>query len=137
MLLDRFPRFFATVPYQKTGVPISWNERLVRLAVFKRRATAKLLRAAVRSGLLPRYSDPHSYTDYAHWLRLDPARTFITRLLHDASALYPEWIPRERVLPVWERHLRGEDQTAMIGRYVTVELFMQQAFMQRFRDRPE
>ena len=119
LLLDAFPRFFRTIPWAATGVPLAWPAWMGRLVRGGRRV---LGRRAGSTGV-----------DYAAWLRQPPARDWIATCLLDRDALYLEYLDRHQVQETWEAHLAGRDRTVELGRYMTVEIFLQQVLARRWR----
>ncbi|MHB8840631.1 MAG: asparagine synthase-related protein [Candidatus Aquicultor sp.] len=132
MLLKAFPEFFATIPYQNTGVPISWAPQKAKILRFPKRVKNKLRKEATRL-IGNTYDDPYNYTDYQKWLRHEPAKSFFKKVLTNASAIYPEYIAREQVLTDVEKHLGGENHADDVCRYVTFEIWLQQVFEGRYR----
>ena len=145
MLLDRFPKFFKHLPWQKTGKPVSelvaplvWRGKLTTL---RRKTWGKVNRKLNQSHIARRFDSssnaaksPKDFVDYNAWLRQDPARSHITRLLSASDALYPDFCDRKVTLQDWENHLNGQDLFDRIGTVFTLELWMQQLFNGRYRD---
>ncbi|NKB69717.1 MAG: hypothetical protein GKR89_21820 [Candidatus Latescibacteria bacterium] len=119
MLLQAFPRFYRTIPWATTGVPLTWPAWTGRLLRGSRRLLGQ---STATTGL-----------DYAAWLRQSPARDWVAACLLGREALYPDYIDRQQVQTAWEVHLAGHDQTVPLGRYLTVEIFLQQVFARRWR----
>jgi len=132
MLLKFFPEYFKAIPWERTGVPISWPETIVRSNLLVRKWKDRLLHVSNRFGL--RHSNPFTYTDYSNWLRSDPAYSFVSSTLDQPKALYPEYISRGQVINKWQRHLGGEDHIEDLCRYMTFEIWLQQVFAGKFRD---
>lgn len=131
MLLRYFPEYFRTIPWQRTGVPISWPRGVVQLRVMGNRLMNRLRHTAGR--LVPG-SGSAAFADYTAWLRSEPARPWVSALLENREAFYLDYVQRGDVLAQWRAHLRGRDCTKMIGRYLTFEIWLQQVFANRFRD---
>ncbi len=116
MLLREFPEFFRTLPWEKTGLPISapaWRETLA----LKMRA----LRRRLRIG-----SD--GYQDYPRWLRTGSAADFLRAQL-GSGALLRRTLPSDTLEYRLRRHFQGRDESAMLGRYLTAEIWLK--FLQR------
>ncbi len=103
MLLETFPEYFKNIPYQATGFPISHSSW-----------TVKILRRL--TGLRSR--TPHTFADYANWLRQSPGKNLCDHLLYNTSD----------TSKLWQRHLTGEDHTIVLGRYMTYQLYLLQLF---------
>jgi asparagine synthase (glutamine-hydrolysing) len=131
MLLKAFPRFYRNIPWQTTGVPIGWPNLAKKTVRFSKKAKHKFLRKMSHFGV--KYSDPNSYTDYPNWIRKEPARTFFKETLINSTALFPEYISREKVHHDWERHLSGENFANNLCRYITFEIWLQQVFTGKYR----
>ena len=114
MLLHAFPQFYRRIPWQSTGVPITWPRWAGRA------------RRALRRGNT-------SFVDYANWLRQEPAHSLIGKILHNPAALYPEYIPRQEVHRAWQEHSDHSDRSAVLCRYLTFEVLLQQVFEKKWR----
>lgn len=108
MLLEAFPEYFRNIPYQATGFPISHSPW-----------TVKILRRL--TGLRSR--TPHTFADYANWLRQSPGKNLCDHLLYNTSD----------TSKLWQRHLAGEDHTIILGRYMTYQLYLIQLFDGKYR----
>ncbi len=108
MLLETFPEYFRNIPYQATGFPISHSSW-----------TVKILRRL--TGLRSR--TPHTFADYANWLRQSPGKNLCDHLLYNTS----------NTSKLWQRHLAGEDHTIILGRYMTYQLYLIQLFDGKYR----
>ena len=106
MLLQTFPNYFKNIPWQATGFPISYPS----WAIKPLRRVARL-----RSRV--------SFADYANWLRQPPGKNLGDHLLGDARG----------IADLWHRHLAGEDHTAILGRHLTLELYLRQLFNGKYR----
>jgi hypothetical protein len=73
------------------------------------------------------------YTDYVTWLASSPALGFVDALLRAPDALYPEYADRDKVLACWDEVLAGGERTTEIGRWLTLEIWLQQVYAGRYR----
>lgn len=126
MLLHTYPEFFQSIPWQKTGLPISTWKFIEKPVVFGKRLKNRVLREMLRFGF--QYNNPNSYTDYPNWIRQEPARSFFTQKLRSSSAIYPEYIDKNRVTEELKSHLNGKDYSNNLCRYLTFEIWLQQVF---------
>lgn len=145
MLLNSFPKLFKELPWQKIGKPISevvvplgWQGDLINL---QRKIRSKVERklnlnkpASKSNNSSENSNILREFTDYNGWLRQEPARSLITRLLKAPDALYPEYCNRDVTLQDWENHLNGKDSFDRIGTVFTLELWLQQLFNNRYRN---
>ena len=131
MLLSRYPDFFQSIPWQKTGVPISSLKLIEKTVFFGKRVKNRVLREMPRFAL--QYNNPNNYTDYPNWIRQEPVRSFFTQKLRSSSAIYPEYIDKNRVIKELEYHLKGKDFSRNLCRYLTFELWLQQVFEGKYR----
>ncbi|HEU4593786.1 MAG TPA: asparagine synthase-related protein [Pyrinomonadaceae bacterium] len=136
MLLRTFPEFFERIPWQKTGQPISWP------SPDEARASRKSL-SELKDVLLHKLSwyglaspPARGYADYPNWMRQEPARSLMKELLLGASALYPEFVPRERVEGALAKHFGGRDRSEFLGRVLTLEVWLRQVFEGELRAAP-
>jgi asparagine synthase (glutamine-hydrolysing) len=136
MLLKQFPAFFRRIPWQRTGVPITWPREFAkaahRLGRLQRRVGCMI--ACIRSNV--GVEDTYDYTNYAAWIRQQPARSMFEQMIVNPRALFPEFIPREEIQLSWGEHMGGLNRAEKICRTITFELWLQQVFEHRFRDAP-
>jgi asparagine synthase (glutamine-hydrolysing) len=131
MLLRKFPEFFRRIPWQATGYPIGPPENIQQLLYMTRRARRKL--SGLSGGL---FRDPFkltNYADYDAWLRQEPARSIFTGIFNNPKALYSDYLPKSLVQRRWIEHLDGMAHAEIICKYATFEIWLQQAFENRFR----
>jgi asparagine synthase (glutamine-hydrolysing) len=133
MLLKMFPQFFKTIPWQKTGIPISWPSSITKGALLLRRVKDKLLRESSRLGF--QYNSRNDYTNYASWIRQEPAKSFFKMVLTNSLAIYPNYVSERQVNEDLEKHLNGDNRAEVLCRYLTFEVWLQQIFEGRFRYR--
>ncbi|MBN1576240.1 MAG: hypothetical protein JW913_06810 [Chitinispirillaceae bacterium] len=122
MLLTTFPEFFQSIPWQKTGLPISatglqWDiVRLLRKCCLKAQRMISFPPGDV------------GYTDYPDWIRREPARKFFSDVLTSKTALLHNFINARTIERRLSRHFSGADYSEVLGRYVTIEVWMRQFF---------
>jgi asparagine synthase (glutamine-hydrolysing) len=131
MLLTHFPELFKNIPWQETGVPITWP---LSLATLFKRGRSVVDRTLHRVGVGHGH---RSFADYDAWLRRDPARSLIGGILQSKDALYPEYVSRDTVLRVWEELQGGAARGREAGLYATLEIWLQQMFNARYRTAPK
>jgi asparagine synthase (glutamine-hydrolysing) len=135
MLLGRFPDYYKSIPWQKTGVPIGYSDKLAKLVHYGKRVRRKL--SVLTEGLIANPYSSQGYANYDEWIRNEPARSFFGKLLSNPDALYPAYLPREAVKSCWDSHLAGTNNSQALCRYATFEIWLQQVFEKKFRpDRP-
>jgi hypothetical protein len=135
MLLKNFPDYFTAIPWQKTGVPISLPHAVTKAFSFLRRAESKVCRFAYQYGI-PIRDTIHTVNRRQRTVTL-PGKPFLSNLFNSKNALYPEYVPKERVTATWNRHMSGKDATTMINRYATFEIWLQQVFSGNLRPQPD
>ena len=131
MLLKKFPEFYESIPWQRTSTLIS-GKPFPKYVEWYRRIKNKCLRELGHIGLI-RYSNPYPYADYPDWIRNEPARSIFEGIITHPNALYPEYIPREMVIQEWRKHLDGEDYSSNLCLYMTLEIWLQQVFVHKYR----
>lgn len=130
VLLKHWPAYFMSIPWQQTGLPLSLNPRRERM----RARAGRIFRRAWR--LLTGKSRRHAgYADYAEWLRQEPGKTFVEGILFappaDAGAA-PVAASANGILDMdacrrtWKEHLAGRDHSDMMGRYLTVKIWLRE-----------
>jgi asparagine synthase (glutamine-hydrolysing) len=141
MMIDHFPQFFKTVPYQKTGQPLSkelpknWlQKRSGRYARKVQKVFSKMLSGQAQKPALKQSKYPTDFADYATWLRQPPTRKFVDELLRSQSPLSAEFVDPNSVQQDWERHLAGEDLADRLGTVITLEIWLRQWFEGQYRD---
>ena len=134
-LLRTFPEYFRSIPWQKTGVPISYPEVLANLVYIGTRAKSAVARSMGILGIS--LFDGRICVSQRARSRSEGGRAFLSALLFNKNALYGEYIPRERVFAAWQRHARGtSDETKSINRWATLEIWLQQVFSRSLRPEP-
>jgi asparagine synthase (glutamine-hydrolysing) len=131
MMLSRFRDYFQWNPWTTSGVPLSWPgwARLAgRKAIGADRRAARLL-----APLGTARSSKWDFHDYPNWLRAEPAVTFFRDLLTSRDSLYQDYVPRRIVVEALARRKAGLDNSKQLGRYVTLEIWLRQLFMDEFR----
>lgn len=116
MLLRDYPEYYASIPWEKTGLPISappWRE-------FARRNAERIRRR------LPWAAPRRGYTDYANWLREGSVPGFLASHL-GSEALLHRFADRRETESLLRAHARGEDRSAALGRRLTAELWLRHA----------
>jgi asparagine synthase (glutamine-hydrolysing) len=131
MLLAKYREFFDSIPWQKTGVPISRGRIISKTSYFLSRIKNKAIQQMNRFGI--NYDNPNEYTDYANWLRNEPARGFLNEVLLNKNALYTEFIPKDQVMKDLDNHLNGRNSEVKLCRYLTFEIWLQQVFEGKYR----
>jgi len=132
LLLSEFPEYFISIPWQKTGCPITYPYALVRVINYRNLWLERLKRKTGRISI--KYTDLHNYTDYAKWLRQEPAKSFFKSVLFSKSAIYPEYIDQRIVRNQMKDHLEEKsnyhEELCLV---LTFELWLQQVFEGLYR----
>lgn len=133
ILLYTYPEYFRKIPWQKSGVPISYPEYAQKLISLGKRSSSRILRKA-KSLRLP-VIDSRNFTSQREKTVLEPGRSFLAKLFTNKNACYPDYLDREKVLKTWELHSTGKDAVDLINRYATIEIWLQEVFLKTFRPR--
>jgi len=133
MLLSTFPDYYRHIPWQKTGACIGTPRLVAKVLSGFRRVRDMAVRGAGHIGIRRHAHRPRAMVDYAIWIRAEPARSFIDKILKNPDALYREYVQPQSVRDTWQRHLNGEDLASMVCRYLTFEIWLQQVFGGRYR----
>ena len=134
MLLRAYPDYYRTIPWQKTGVPITWPHRLSNAAHYWGKATDRVKTRLRLPGVMPRRR--MHFGSYDLWMRREPARALFDAILTNPDALYPSYLEGVDVPGLWRRHLAGERLGSRVGLYVTFEVWLQQLFNATHREGP-
>ncbi|MCP1266620.1 asparagine synthase-related protein [Aeromonas hydrophila] len=106
MLLNQYPEFYKTIPWQKTGKTIDNNPEIA----------------------MP-LCTTENYTDYANWIRKPDIAVKIDRILNSPAALYRNFIDEDWHKIYLVPHLKQNlNRSNKILRAVTIELFLQNCF---------
>jgi asparagine synthase (glutamine-hydrolysing) len=130
-LLAGFPRYFGGIAWQKTTLTIDASAAQVRFAKWRRRLQNRLGKRVRATGVDGR--GPWWYTDYERWLRREPVRGTVDRLLRDPEALFLDFAPARECLSKWDDELRGKKLSKEVGLLLTFEIWLQQVYGGRFR----
>jgi asparagine synthase (glutamine-hydrolysing) len=130
MLLKSFPEFFERIPWQKTGVPISFP-RFIQQGLYMLRKLKDSIRwrASHRGFTLL----AGKYREQLAFINQPKNQDIFDNLLKNPAALYPEILPREEVLVALEQHRQGKNRFDILCRALTAELWLRQAFLQEQR----
>jgi asparagine synthase (glutamine-hydrolysing) len=126
ILLTAFPDLYRHIPWQKTGVPISWPSAAQRAAYFAGRVQRRARRAVNRP-------TSKGFADYAQWLRDEPAKQVVETMLMRPEPLFADLCDPQPCRLAWSQLLSGVDTSETISRYLTMELWLQQIMNGRFR----
>jgi asparagine synthase (glutamine-hydrolysing) len=123
ILLAHWPEYFQVIPWQKTGLPLSLNPRTERFRMRLGRVGHRLSRLFTRD----KNGEAAQYSDYANWMRREPAKAFIESILcpKEGSPL-DAILPKSERRKVWDMHLSDRDQTELVSRYLTAAIWLQQ-----------
>jgi asparagine synthase (glutamine-hydrolysing) len=133
MLLIAYPEYYKGLPWQKTGYPISYPDAFIKTITFKNRVVERLKREAGRFGI--KYKNIHGYTDYAEWLRKEPAKSFLKSVLSARNAIYPAYIDQSKVKEHLEDNLQNKaNHSDKLCAALTFEIWLQQIFEGRYRE---
>ena len=130
MLLRTFSRYYRTIPWANIGVPISLPRGAGRAFKTWRRLHARL---SLDGAGLTADGKPGGYADYPAWLRAEPARGLIERILLAPDGLLRTYDSSGRVDDLWAALQAGADNSRILGRYLTAELRLRQTFEGTFR----
>ena len=140
MLLDRFPQFYRSIPWQTTGEPIGASNLTRTLGKISQKAIGKVDVAFNKAGVPIQLShrskkvNPNKeFANPAHWMRQEPTRAVFDKILNNRAALYPEYLDREQVKQDWKEHLNGRNLADRLSLTISLELWLQQVFEKRYR----
>jgi len=132
MLLKTFPDYYRTIPWQKTGCPISYPNWLIDLMKLKIRILHKINRESQRFGI--HFKDLRIYTDYASWARQEPSRSFFEKVLLSKDAMYAEFIDKNKIHTYTRNHMeKKSDYHNELCLALTFELWLKQVFEGKYR----
>lgn len=127
-LLQAFPLYFRSIPWQKTGLRITTSRLRNRLHEtyrhFMRVAGARLIPAGRRR---------IDFVNYAAMIREEPAWRTISEILRDREAVYPEFVAREKVYQQLDLHASGLDRSKVLLHFLTLEIWLRQVFQGKYR----
>ena len=126
-LLQHFPEYFSKIPWQKTGQCIGTDATTLS-ARFKRFVLEKRRRIKHRLNLL-------QFTEFHTWLRQPDMIEFCKHVLKPKDSLYHDILEFDAYNTYLLPHLqKKKDYTFQIGRLVSIEVWLQQFFHQRYRE---
>ncbi|MFC1586342.1 asparagine synthase-related protein [Fibrobacterota bacterium] len=125
-LLTVFPGWFEKIPWQKTGIPIS--QKLTKF----HKSWNKLKRVPVKLGWL---EDLIEFHDYPKWMSGSGTRSLFQKILDPKTAMYPEFVDDEVITIFFKPDFYyNKKHTGLIGRILTLEVWLQQVFEKKYRD---
>ncbi|MBN1268844.1 MAG: hypothetical protein JXB04_04595 [Kiritimatiellae bacterium] len=126
MLLHLFPEFYERIPWQCTGQPIRVGVRW-RMENAGESLRSVMRHAAGRAGI--RWPERRRiFHNYPVWLRIDPGRRFVTRLLLDPGARYRAFLAPDKAESLVRRVLETDDnsQLTTLGLLLSFEIYLRQ-----------
>jgi asparagine synthase (glutamine-hydrolysing) len=123
-LVSAYPDLFLSIPWATTGRPLLEHDP----------REPRLLEFALRKIRL-RYRCTNSAIGYAGWFREPRFVGRLLRILDPRKALYPSVVDTNVIRRYLLPHLaRVGDYSDQLGRFLTLELWLQQVFEGRYRD---
>ncbi|MEM7031720.1 MAG: asparagine synthase-related protein [Chloroflexota bacterium] len=132
MLLNHFPEYFKSIPWQQIGVPITSGKRRVPTLRNPFRIRGRMRRQLQRR-LGVKFEPRKHFSDYDSWIRQEPARSRFREISCNSQARYQAYISAEKVQSTLEAHLNGQHFSNVLGRYLTFEIWLQQVFNGTYR----
>lgn len=125
MLLKFFPAPFKTIPWQKTGMPISTSENFVRGYHLYRMFKSVTNRLLQKISLPPMFKNNTDYVDYNNWMRDNKElKKYIHDTLLSEKSLNRGYFNPDFIQKLIGDHMSGKKNYAQIlGLLITFELF--------------
>lgn len=152
MLLTTFPKYYKNIPRKGTRkrvkMPIGSPNFQTRVKLFLSRLEKKINREIKKqkqnylfdtlqknlfNTLQKRRKHSLAFVNHGDWIRQTPARDLFEDVLMNSSALYQDYIPLEMVKQDWENHLKGRNSSEKLSVILTLELWLQQVFKEKYR----
>lgn len=130
-LLRNFPEYYKRIPWQKTGVPISWPPVLFTAGTFYNRAKSRLKRKLRGLGLP--VSDTKLYFNLSETLRVGENMARAEAMLADKSAFHREYVSDG--VSASSIHKHANLKLDRMCRVLTFEIWMRQLHDSDFRAR--
>lgn len=134
MIKSKMPELFKNIPWQKKGVPLLGS--LVPYYKLKRLTKRVLLKLGFKAFSV-------AYVDYVNWFNYDPVRILFDQLIESKDAIYSNYTNSDEVINLWKlfksgkvKHLYKKKEIyieELISRIVTVEIYFQQVFNNKFK----
>lgn len=131
MLLDCYPRFFETIPWDHTGTTIDTPRWMLDPIKWMR----DLQRAVSTINPFAPAPTQRMYVDYARWLGGPTYGDILEDILLSDDALYRDYLPDLPVRKIWQkvRARTGGGLWKQVVRLLTFEIWLQQVFERRWR----
>lgn len=125
MLLKYFPELYKTIPWQKTGLPISASNSRYRFHNFIGRVESKVRHEASKRGIYLS-GRQRNYSDYDRWTRTEPGRSLIITMLSSRNALWQDYLPTDSARRLVQDHMNGSSLDAQgVLLLLTFEIWLQ------------
>jgi len=141
MLLKYYPDYFADIPWQKTGEPLSlFNEKITIKAKLKSSLSALLkvtsCDAVVRK-LYKKLFNKYEYVDYDIWLRTPEFHRYVIEVVLNEESKICELLTRNKVKSLIDGFYKAntEIKPEVIGSLLTLELYFNQ--LSRLKNKAE
>jgi len=130
LLLTKFPDYFKAIPYADWGCAISYP----RFIAWHYRVLRKAERFAYRKFPVLLKSPKVSMHDYPRWIRMPPARQVFVNILMSENAIFPDFFQKDKCMALLEEHMKAKcDNSSVLCRILTLELWLQQVYKNRYR----
>jgi asparagine synthase (glutamine-hydrolysing) len=128
MLLSRFPQYYRSIPWQKTGLPISARRWRYQLEATQQTFN-RCIRFLGRCVKLPTASSAKQFADYACWMRQAPATRYLDSLLLSGVLFCSNYLDQEKVQRVTKELRAGTNgHIGTVGLLLTFEIYLRQLF---------
>ncbi len=123
MLRRFFPKYFKSIPWQKTGKPIG---SIVNNSLFSRLIAGFIYRARRFLSI----NSSQDFTDYNLWIRDEEVVAFLRGFLSRNDSIYSNLTSQDLMVEYLDAHIKGigVDKSKEILRGLTIEAYLRQVF---------
>ncbi|MBE0365088.1 hypothetical protein PULV_a3401 [Pseudoalteromonas ulvae UL12] len=138
MLLKYYPDFFAEIPWQQTGKPISLaDSESYHAASGLKQQLKNIIRGSVVESVARRLyrklSKKHHYVAYDDWLRRPQFKEYTRQLLLAEQAMLPTLLGRDKIELILQQFYSGKEdlKAETIGSLLTLEIYFKQLSLRK------
>ncbi|MBE9222658.1 hypothetical protein IQ215_08095 [Cyanobacterium stanieri LEGE 03274] len=141
ILLMYFPKFYKSIPWQSTGEPIG-SPSIMKLFLKKtRNFEYKLNRKLNKFTNLEinlvnknkKKSTKNQKINSSDLISQEPVFSLFNEIINDPNPMYCNYVKDYNLKHLWKEHLEGKNRWEIISRLLTLEIWLQQVFNNKYK----
>lgn len=137
ILLMYFPEFYKTIPWQSTGEAIGLSPLnkliLKKTQNFENKINRKLKRFVNMEINVLNKNSSKKPVDTSNFIRQEPIYSLFNTIINDPNPMYSNYVKDYDLKILWQEHLDGKNTWEIISRLLTLEIWLQQVFNNKYK----